>query len=111
MSNYKQSSSVGTSWQRACRVVIDNPLGGTPVANIVEEEVVSLGGKTITTPCSNLYVDFDPAAEIALIDPETGMPTGETRSHVDLYVMLHSLYIQAARLRDEQGATQYQGVR
>lgn len=107
MADYKESTVSGTKWQRASRVVIENPFGGTPHVSFVEEEVVNFGDKQITNPCANLIVQFDPAAEIALVDPATGTPTGKVMSHADLYAALHSLYMQEAVKRDAVAA---QGV-
>ena len=99
--NYKESAIAGTSWQRACRVVVENPLNGTSTIMFVEEEAVNLGDKTITNLCSNLSCTFDPAATFPGLDPETGLPVGRDITHGEVYALLNSLYMDLAKKRDE----------
>lgn len=82
--NYKQSEVTGTQWQRAIRVVIENPFGGVPSINFVEETATQLGDSVITQPCSNLTCDFD------VSNP----------AHVEIYDKLNALYMALAEIRD-----------
>jgi hypothetical protein len=44
---------------------------------------------------------FDPVAGLfPLVNPETGEPLGQTMTHAQLYVALHSLYMHLAQERD-----------
>lgn len=82
--NYKESNVTGTQWQRATRIVIENPFGGIPTVNFIEEKATQLGESVITQLCANLIVAFDP-----------GNP-----AHLDLYDKLNSLYTVAREARD-----------
>lgn len=106
MANYKESAVAGTKWQRASRVVIDNPYGGTPGVLLVEQQAMQLGDEVVIKDIGNLAATFDPAAEIPLVNPETGESLGQVMTHQQLYVALHSLYIQLAAERDAAQAPQ-----
>lgn len=86
MPDYKESTIAGTKWQRACRVVIENPLSGTPSIMFVEEEAINTGGKTITNLVANCGVAFDSA------DPK----------HIELYTKLNEIYTILREARDAQ---------
>mgnify|MGYP000897593661 CR=1 FL=1 len=99
MPDYNEATVSGKEWQRACRVVIENPYGGVPSINFIEETAVLVNEKFIATPCSNIVEQFDPAKEIELRDANNGL-TGEKVSYGMLYVILNSLYRQLAEQRD-----------
>ena len=101
MSNYKQTTVSGETWQRAARVVVENPLNATPSILIVEEEAIVLGDKTITNVCGNLSCAFDPEATFPAIDPATDEPVGRDITHGEVYALLNSLYMDLAKKRDE----------
>lgn len=82
--NYQESAVSGTSWKRACRIFVENPLNGAPSLMIVEEEAIVLGDKTITNVCANLNIQFDPA----------------NAEHMAAYSVLNNLYIAARESRD-----------
>lgn len=111
MANYRQSAVSGESWERACRVVVEHPYGGSPSANFVKECVVNLGDMTVQQPAGNVYVAFDPAAEIVLVNPVDGAPINQTVTHEFLHTIMHSLFIQEAKKQDErEAAMQNQGA-
>lgn len=82
--DYKESSVAGTSWQRAVRVVVENPYGGVPSINIVEEKAVNLGDGVITNLCGNLTTVFNP----------------EDALHMAIYEKLNELYVVLREARD-----------
>lgn len=84
--NYNESEVLGTKWQRACRVIVDNPYGGVPTINFIEEEAINLGGNIITTPISNVDCTFDPNNEL----------------HTEIYLKLNELYVLLRTVRDNQ---------
>ena len=99
--NYNETTVTGQSWQRCCQVVIENPRTGTPVVRFEEERVLALaGGAELRTPAPGLALSFDPAKTIALRDPATGEPTGQTVTYADAYALLYSAYLSAATERD-----------
>lgn len=82
--NYKETTVSGTSWQRACRVNIDNSYGSTPSIVFEEEKISNLDGELIRQPAGNLSRAFDPL----------------NANHVALYEMLNNLYIELREERD-----------
>lgn len=82
--NYQESAVTGTTWKRACRIFVENPLNGAPSMMIVEEEAIVLGDKTITNVCANLTVRFDP----------------NNADHMAAYATLNKLYVAAREERD-----------
>ena len=102
MANYKETTIMGESWQRCCQIVIENPPGQPPLVRFDEERILSLsaGGAEVRTPAGTLCVPFDPAREFALLDPVTGEPAGGTATYADVYGLLFSAYLDAARVRD-----------
>lgn len=106
--DYRQTSSDGTSWRRAAQVIVNNPLGRQASLSFQEQDVMSMGPNLFQVPTMTAVVGlFEPDAVIPLLNPATGEPLGTTATHQDLYVLLHSLYMQLALLRDagtSQGA-------
>lgn len=100
--NYKESTLTGTSWTRCRCVTITNPLAGTtpPTAYFQEERVVEIDGGNTTMDASSCSKPFDPASVITMLNPITGLPTGTTTTHGELYAILYSLYMQTAIERD-----------
>ena len=101
MADYKASTVSGTSWQRAARVLIDNPLGENPTITYKEERVIKLSDtefdqKTV----GQLQHSLNMADVIALIDLETGTLTGETILVSTIYQAIASDYIARALARD-----------
>lgn len=82
--NYSETTVTGTSWKRASRVSIENPLGGTASLTIVEEEAININGKIITQTVANLSVPFDAG----------------NADHQTVYNALNSIYVTAREARD-----------
>jgi hypothetical protein len=103
MANYQETSVVGTAWQRCYKVELRNPIQGDKLAIFLEEEAIDLGnGKMIVEPKGALQESFsDPSRVINILDPVTGLPTGEEIMYQDLYNILYSLYMQLAVARDQ----------
>lgn len=101
MSNYKQSEITGESWQRAARVVIENPRNGVPAITFIEEKVI-VNGEEIIVPAGSVSEPFLPEnylEEFPLYHPETGEIVGSA-TYQDVYVILHNLYLHVAAKRD-----------
>lgn len=102
--NYKEAELVGTAWTRCHTVHIINKYKQNPTVIFGEEQVVELGSSTppiITNKGSEILAEFDPVnGSIPLVNPETGESLGTSISHVELYTILYSLYIQKALDRD-----------
>lgn len=104
MADYKENIIAGKSWQRCNKIQINNPYIGDKTVTLFEEEITDLGnGKFLNEPKGSISVIFDnPAATVNLINPVTGDALGATTTYQDIYVILHSLYIQKALERDSQ---------
>lgn len=101
MVDYKESIIDGTTWQRCCQIVIDNPRGALPSVRFDEEEVLALAdGREIKRSLGTLALPFNPAQEIPLRDPATGELTGEFTTYGTAYALLYSAYMDAAESRD-----------
>jgi hypothetical protein len=103
MINYKESTVAGSVYQRCRYVQIDNTLNAVPKMYCLEEEVIIIPDREpMRRDVSSIDLIFDPTSAIELINPETGEKLGSTVTHKELYVILHSLYIQAAANRDSE---------
>ena len=102
MANYKESNVTGVTWQRCNRIDIRNPYEEAKFAVFLEEEITDLGNdKIVKSPAGQILADFiDPSTEVNLINPETGESLDISITYQDIYIVLHSLYIQLATLRD-----------
>ena len=102
--NYKEMNGQATKWRRACVVTISNPLNRTPTVAFQEQDVLSFDGEHTVLPGQpgSVSTTFDPAGSIALLNPETGEPLGQSLPQSTLYVALYSLYMHLAAQRDAQ---------
>ena len=109
MADYKEQTVSGTSWQRAWQIVIANTLGGAPLIRYEEEVVINLNDEQIRKPANSMGISYqvDPTAEIALRDPDTLEPTGNTIPVALVYQALFSDYINRALERDGANQQQY----
>jgi len=101
--DYKESlAPVTKKHQRACRVMIENPLGGIPTATFVEEEITTYSDGTPPTHrlVGSLSMTFDPNEMIPMIDPKTNLST-ETLYPASLAQwIIYSMYWLKAGERD-----------
>ena len=100
MANYKESDVTGVVWQRCHTVQISNQLGQDKSIFFQEEKIYNLDGddmKKYVEGCGKIFVAGD---SFPLIDPDTGVDTGKTMTHEQLYQALYSLYVQTAKERD-----------
>lgn len=108
MPSYRESVISGTKWQRACRVVIENPLDHDPTVTYVEEEVsVMADGARAHRLVDRLAMTIDdPSLMIPMVDPETNEVT-ETQYPLQLAQwILYSLYFYLAGKRDNAANTE-----
>lgn len=105
MSGYLETEVAGTTYIRCKEITIYNPINKTPIVAYKEEKVVALGDQQVlTVPVpSSLNKTYDPTQSIDIIDPETLLPTGNTIMMAEIYVLLFSAYLAAAKERDNSG--------
>jgi hypothetical protein len=101
MANYKEAALTGNEWQRASRVTVNNPYGGVPNVQFHEEKIAELSnGTNINTPVGLLVEQMaDASTAFNLIHPVTGDTIGSA-TYLDLHVLLYSLYLHLAAIRD-----------
>lgn len=98
--NYKETSVAGTSWQRAHTINISNNYNEAPVMTFYEEEILEMAGSTYKKDAGNIReVLTGPLTEFPLLNPIDGTLIG-TAKYQDIQVMLFSLYLHLASLRD-----------
>lgn len=104
MANYNESVSSGDiqQWDRARQIVCDNPVEGTPLITIHEQQAKRLPDGTVLEKSlgSLSYAMTDPAVEIPLIDPATFEQTETTMTAGQIWLALASVYIFLAKQRD-----------
>ncbi len=103
LTKYTEAEGTASTWTRCTRAFINNPLNSTATVTFYEEDVVSLGDKVISAERGSVSKQFSPTGIIEIRDPDTGELTGDTVSHLYLYNILYSLYINEALLRDNGG--------
>jgi hypothetical protein len=101
MADYKETDLIGKKYQRACRIVIENPLGEAPTVNFVEEEVTILSGDVKNHKLvGSMNYAVDQNEMVPMIDLETNLPT-ETVYPVGLAQwIIYSLYWKKVGERD-----------
>ncbi len=101
MAEYKESPITGRKRMRSYRVVASNPASGARYIQFDEEWLTELDdGRYINEPAGALRRVFDtPETQFNLVHPETGDVIGSV-TYLDVYVMLHSLYMHLAVERD-----------
>lgn len=102
MANYQETSATASAWRRCNKILIENMLDYPNSIIMFEEDVVSIGGKTIKSEVGALRAKFDPEANVLLRDPSTGELTGAIMPEAIVYQTLYSFYMAKALERDAQ---------
>lgn len=100
MADYKAEQVAGSSWQRCYRVTIQNNRGAIPSVTFDEQRITLLGDREIAENVDSCSDTFNPSSVIEIRNPNTGEKTGQTITQAELYAIVYSLYIQAAKARD-----------
>jgi len=106
MPDYRETTEAGTSHRRSFAVHFRNPYAHLEESGVTfeEEDVLVLADRVINIVSGSITAGFTPTETFHLMDPATGQPTGVVASHMDVYVMLNSLYIDLALKRDAAAA-------
>jgi len=92
MPDYQQTPVTGVEYPRAYAIEIANRYGLTPSITFHMEALTLLAsGQTLSRGLPPVSAAFDPEAEIPLLNPADGEPTGETVTQEYLYQILFSL--------------------
>lgn len=101
MSNYKEQEITGSKYQRACRIMIDNPLDETPTVNFVEEEITIISDTDKSHKLiGSLSMTFDPTEMVTMVDPITNALTETVYPASLAQWIIYSLYFKKANERD-----------
>lgn len=103
--DYKQSEVSGSSWVRCNQIVVVNPADNTPkFIQFREEQIINVGEEHIARELGVLMEYFNEVTtgeEIQILNPVTGEATGAVLTYADVYAILYSSYMHAARKRDD----------
>lgn len=108
MSDYRETSIVGTSYTRGRSMYFENPHLSVPSLLVREETVINLADRVITEHAGEIRkVVDDLSVEFPIRNPATNeIIEGQTMTYQDLYVGLFSLYWKLALERDAEIAAQ-----
>lgn len=102
VANYKEKITAVKSWVRAKKVTIHNEYQSVPTITFTEEEVTDLGNQIQRRELGEITQDFSsPSGTFEIVDPVTGAPI-RTATYEEAYVLLSSLYLDLATMRDAQ---------
>lgn len=102
MADYKETTEICRKWQRAFRIVIENPYNSEKTVTFFEEEIVDIDGEVLKRPAGNLKITFNATDAFPGLDIDTGLPIGRDVTHGEVYSLMYSLYMHLAKQRDEQ---------
>lgn len=103
--NYKETTVSGSKWQRAATIVFYNPHEGIPSVTFNEEELAVVGSEVYQKQVGTLSAQFtDPSISFNLLNPGDNTTVIGSATYQDAYVMLLSLYLHLADLRDNPPA-------
>lgn len=100
MADYKEQNVSGNQWQRCCNIHISNSYGRVPTITMQEEQLTNINGELFQKGAGGINVEFNPDANIPLLNPADGTPLGTTMTQGQIHVALWSLYMQKAAERD-----------
>lgn len=101
---YQPSDVSGSEFTRCYQIVIDNRLNNAPEVVFHEERVLVVSaGPDRHWPIGHCCSPYDPLAEITVLNPATGLPTGDVVTQGQLYALIYSAYLAAAVARDTAG--------
>lgn len=101
--NYKGIEIAGEAWHRSNGVNIQNKYNTIPTIEFYEEKIVQAGNDILATTTGTLKESLtSPLTEFEILDPDTGISVGQKAQYKDIYILLHSLYIHLATLRDQE---------
>lgn len=102
--DFRQSDVAGSQWRRSNHGEFNNPYGGQSWVRFDwEDRVVLANGQSIGTPAPSTVRYFNnPDTALAILNPETGEPTGQVITHGSLYAILWSLARESALLKEEE---------
>lgn len=105
MANYKETNITGTKYRRAYQVTMHNGLNKPKYIRFSEEDVLLMDGETVHQQGPNIsepFTEENGGTSIPLLNPEDGVPTGETMTYQEIYGAIYSLYLHLASIRDAE---------
>jgi hypothetical protein len=102
MTDYRQSTLTGNKWRRCFEILIKNPFNGQPAAIFQEQDMADFNNQILELGRDTVSINVSPEKEITILDPTSGLETGQKITHGELYAILYSAYIGAALERDQR---------
>ena len=96
MANLNELVGTGTAFKRCHRVLIENPVNGSPTIMFGMQDVAKVGDRTIASDCGCYIATFNPEGKIMLRDMTTGEYDGSYIMQIDVYKALYSMFITLA---------------
>ena len=102
MPEYPETVAQSTSSRRMFAAHVTAPRGNPAGRQITfeEESVIVIGARIISQAAGSVGGALVPADTFPVLNPNTGAATGQTATHLDLYRLLYSLYMDLAAKRD-----------
>jgi hypothetical protein len=102
MPEYNLTEGAGRAFTRCHTIILRSPDSGPGEAVFHEERVIEVMGEQIKTqlPLTLTVLVGDLSQAFPVLDPVTWLPTGETKSFLDIYQLLGSAYFALAAARD-----------
>ena len=101
MTNYRENTITGSSYQRAKTVILQNLRDQIPSAEFVEEIVYTLGDNIIQKDVGSLFIEMtDPNYTFQIKNPLTGEDTDQHGTYGQIFALIYSVYWDAATKRD-----------
>jgi hypothetical protein len=102
MTDYRQSTLTGNKWRRCFEILIKNPYNGQPTVTFQEQDMADFNNQILELGRDTVSINVSSEQEISILDPTTGLDTGQKITHGQLYAILYSAYINAALTRDQR---------
>lgn len=84
--------AVGKKWIRANKIQINNALDQKPTITWSIEKAIEIDNEIITTPVTEITIEFNQDEKIPIRNPLTGELTGQTITKGEIYAMIYSTF-------------------
>lgn len=101
MSDYNASQITGNSWQRCYQIGIENSLDCAPVIRFDEEMIFRTAtDEDLHKPLGTFSLMPEMGGSVEILNPINGASIGATITYGEIYALIYSVYIDAAKKRD-----------
>lgn len=103
MPDYRENEAAGTvrTFHRFPRIIIDNPYQGFPTITVVEQEIVKVDGRVVSSlDVNTLTFPFDPERVYQMVDAEGVPVAGQSMTDALLYCAVYAAVLSRIYERD-----------